>query len=372
METLKIKQEPGLKTKTAPASTAANATQSASPTAAIKTERLSSFRVPRDLTLGGITNGRTPKLAPNKKVYTPNLNAVRNKDTNVKTASTGSKQRVRPERNKDAKSQGRKGNLIQTAGIFSEGLAQRTLQRSKYDKFSTGSSKDPGEAMRRPVLRSEIKVDPEEERKRMRDLFGHDLDDDETMSEETKKYEQGMDMPVKLDNVDYKLKTSALKTEIKDELTPKPEAADLLEAIKADATQNNFFLLQLPDALPAKTDTAESTSSNRKAVDPQSADPTAAVNSNGDQQPEPARCTVRELEEGYIGKVLRYRSGKVKFLLGTTMFDLTMGMDSGFLQELVSISTNPEERSGNIINLASVKAKLNASPDWEYLFQKTG
>lgn len=48
------------------------------------TERLSSFRLPRDLTLGGIPSARAstrPNLiSNNKKVYMPNLNAVRNKN----------------------------------------------------------------------------------------------------------------------------------------------------------------------------------------------------------------------------------------------------------------------------------------------------
>lgn len=48
-----------------------------------KTERLMSFKMPRDLTLGGIGATRTTRGAP-KKVYTPNLNAVRNKNTLVK------------------------------------------------------------------------------------------------------------------------------------------------------------------------------------------------------------------------------------------------------------------------------------------------
>lgn len=52
----------------------------------IKTERLGSFRSPRDLTLGGLPAPRAaakPNLGAsnaNKKVYTPNLNAVRNKN----------------------------------------------------------------------------------------------------------------------------------------------------------------------------------------------------------------------------------------------------------------------------------------------------
>uniref|UniRef100_A0A1Q3F2I1 Putative dna-directed rna polymerase iii subunit d n=1 Tax=Culex tarsalis TaxID=7177 RepID=A0A1Q3F2I1_CULTA len=363
--TVKIKQEPGL----SPKKTATIAATGASPqaplsqpaTAVIKTERLTSFRVPRDLTLGGLTtNGRAIKPAANKKVYTPNLNAVRNKDTNVKTASTGPKQRTKPERNKDGKGAGRgKSALIQTSGIFSEGLAQRTLQRSRYEKMNN-SSREPGEAMRRPVLRSEIKVDPEEERKRICDLFG-EPDEEELAADGVKKYDANM--PVKLDNLDYKFKPSvaALKLELKDELA-KQEPGDLLDAIKANTgAQSNLFLLQLPDALPGKTDT--------EVRRPEPGQPsTEAAAQNGTQ--DPPRCTVRELEEGYIGKVLRYRSGKVKLLLGETMFDLTMGMDSGFLQELVSINTNAEERSGNIIDLATIKAKLNASPDWEYLFKK--
>lgn len=46
--------------------------------------RLPSFRLPRDLTLGGMqmkNNIARPNLLQNnKKVYTPNLNAVRNKN----------------------------------------------------------------------------------------------------------------------------------------------------------------------------------------------------------------------------------------------------------------------------------------------------
>ncbi|XP_058822897.1 DNA-directed RNA polymerase III subunit RPC4 [Topomyia yanbarensis] len=352
--TIKIKQEPGLKAR----GNATIAAATAQPAITVKSERLSSFRVPRDLTLGGLTNGRVTKPVTNKKVYTPNLNAVRNKDTNVKTASTGAKHRVKAERNKDTKGGAKnKGSLIQTAGIFSEGLAQRTLQRSKYEKYNN-SSKEPGEAIRRPVYRTEVKVDPEEERKRISDLFG-ELENEEMTPEETKKYESGANMPVKLENLDYKLRPDTVKAEVKDELMSKTEASQLLDSIKASGTQNNFFLLQLPDALPGRTD-----SEVRKT------DASSSQQQETDNVSESPRCTVRELEEGYVGKLLQYRSGKVKLILGKMVFDLTLGMDSGFLQELVSINTNPSERSGNIINLATIKAKLNASPDWEYLFNK--
>ncbi|KAL9704907.1 hypothetical protein quinque_008425 [Culex quinquefasciatus] len=139
-------------------------------------------------------------------------------------------------------------------------------------------------------------------------------------------------MPVKLENLDYKIKPSAagpLKVEVKDELL-KQEPGDLLEAIKANAgAQNNLFLLQLA----AKTDTKV------RRPDPAAAKPVEGITAVQDHP----RFTVQELEEGYIGKVLRYRFGKVKLLLGETMFDLTMGMDSGSFR---SIRTR-----GNIIDL---------------------
>lgn len=58
---LKIKDEPGLHQ--------------------IRSDRLSSFKLPRDLTLGGLIPTKNAKNLNNKKVYTPNLNAVRNKNT---------------------------------------------------------------------------------------------------------------------------------------------------------------------------------------------------------------------------------------------------------------------------------------------------
>lgn len=84
---VRIKQEPGLNNKPPP-SGANKIKQEPSPTGfspavAAKHERLTSFRAPRDLTLGGIPTQRATRGAANKKVYTPNLNAARNKNVYV-------------------------------------------------------------------------------------------------------------------------------------------------------------------------------------------------------------------------------------------------------------------------------------------------
>lgn len=38
------------------------------------------------------------------------------------------------------------------------------------------------------------------------------------------------------------------------------------------------------------------------------------------------------MEEGQVGRLIRYKSGKTKLILGETQFDLDIGMETGFLQ----------------------------------------
>uniref|UniRef100_A0A182SJA4 DNA-directed RNA polymerase III subunit RPC4 n=1 Tax=Anopheles maculatus TaxID=74869 RepID=A0A182SJA4_9DIPT len=328
--------------------------------ATVKTERLQTFRGPRDLTLA---NGRTTKPPANKKVYTPNLNAVRNKNTDVKTASTGPKSRVKTDRNKNDKdTRNKKAAMIQTSGIFSDGLAQRVLTRaSKSDKSS--SSKEPGDSIRKPMFcKTDTKINLEVEHKLIQNLYN---DNDEDMADLEQKLENGLKLPVKLENSDYKIKPPEVKMETLTE--PKLDPVNSVEHVLSGEQTNKMFLLQLPDALPGKCDAADKGAAT--APNGSSSDSKVEATANGEDAPQ--YCTVRDLAEGYIGKLIRYRSGKVKLMLGDIMFDVNLGMDTGFLQELVSINTNQAERNGNIINIGTINAKLSASPDWEYLFKSS-
>lgn len=76
---------------------------------------------------------------------------------------------------------------------------------------------------------------------------------------------------------------------------------------------------------------------------------------------------MRNLEEGQIGRLVRYRSGKTKLLLGDSKFDIDLGIDPNLLQEVVSTQINKSDRSGSVINLGQVNAKLIAVPDWEFI-----
>lgn len=109
---------------------------------------------------------------------------------------------------------------------------------------------------------------------------------------------------------------------------------------------------QLPDALPGHGSEAE---------------PADSAESQKSARPQENLCTMSNLEEGQIGRLVRYRSGKTKLLLGDSKFDIDLGIDPNLLQEIVSTQVNKSDRSGNVINLGQVNAKLIAVPDWEFL-----
>lgn len=53
------------------------------------------------------------------------------------------------------------------------------------------------------------------------------------------------------------------------------------------------------------------------------------------------------MEEGQVGRLIRYKSGKTKLILGETQFDLDIGMETGFLQ--VNILQNYNEILPNML-----------------------
>lgn len=51
-------------------------------------------------------------------------------------------------------------------------------------------------------------------------------------------------------------------------------------------------------------------------------------------------CTLHDIPEGQIGKLIRYKSGKMKLLLGNGHFyDITHGIDSTYLQVCETVWT---------------------------------
>lgn len=123
-----------------------------------------------------------------------------------------------------------------------------------------------------------------------------------------------------------------------------------------DATANEFMLFQMPDTLPGRA--------------PEAMDTVPGPSTSTSKSQEPNLCSLEHLEEGLIGKLVRYKSGKTKLMLGDTFYDVDLGLSSDFQQHAVTINTNITERSANMYSLGPINAKYNVSPDWIHLFHK--
>ncbi|XP_017863584.1 PREDICTED: DNA-directed RNA polymerase III subunit RPC4 [Drosophila arizonae] len=355
----------------------------------------------RDLTLGG--RGATAT----KKVFAPNLNAVRNKNINVKTSKDFTQPRGgrRGARGAGGATRGRgagNGNstLIQTTGVFSEGAGAVHVRKPSSGGGGGSSYARGGEE----VAVSRKRKDDKTPDQRVRELAGSDAsEDDESEDEESDLEKTELNFkPVMLKEGLWNSQKLNLKQEAA--VIPK-ENADATDSLAVaqhlqqlhvqsrpedppaqygryprsiaaflDAPQSQLFIMQLPNVLPCVADEGEDAAPAASTEQPTasaaaSEQPNSPLPTSG-REGTPKHSMLTQLEEGQIGKILRYRSGRVKLQLGDTHFDLDLGLDSGFLQEVMSINSNREQRSGNMINLGPIQAKLKATPDWEHLFKQ--
>ncbi|KAG8141290.1 putative DNA-directed RNA polymerase III subunit RPC4 isoform X2 protein [Naja naja] len=133
--------------------------------------------------------------------------------------------------------------------------------------------------------------------------------------------------------------------------------AELLPRLSLSKEEELLFL-QLPDTLPGQPPTQDT-----KPLK------TEVQNEDGQMmeiQEAENTCTLGDLSEGQVGKLLIRKSGKVQLVLGQVTLDVTTGTPCSFLQELVSVSIG-DSRSGEMIVLGHVKHKLVCAPDFESL-----
>ncbi|XP_075159584.1 RNA polymerase III subunit C53 isoform X1 [Haematobia irritans] len=359
------------------------------------TTKLSSLTPARDLTLGGRGG-----LTGAKKVFVPNLNAVRNKNANVKTSKDTTQMRGRgrgrgADRGGRGSSRGSRGGgastLIQTAGVFSEGAGAVNIRKTLSSSGYSRDVDDSPSAMRKPtILKMEKKLDLKAELARDKDILKVLDDDIEEEDEQKTDFDR---IPVQLQEGKWKYLKTEIKTENNDSqislnLPCEEESVAIASQIQAmhvaeqqnrqlprypqslqelfltNPAQSQIFLMQLPDTLPCVDEDTDSPETSKPSDDIKSQTP-------AEIQKKPIKEHIlKKMEEGQVGRLIRYRSGKIKLILGETQFDLDVGMETGFLQDLMSISCNREERSGNMINLGPIQAKITATPDWEHLLKQ--
>ena len=408
-------------------------------TGRLGSSRLPSFKGQRDLTLGGTAMpvkkepGTGTAAAENKKKFVPNLKVQRRKEEmklevreerkiNIPTASKGharDKQggkAISLSSSSDGAATNRrpKPELIQTmaGSVFSEGVSGEGIRRKVGGGYGGGSGGGrDSEPLRRPVLSKESKgsVDKEAEEKRLkallRDDFISDLsseglyvpvqlpmidtgklflaeekdkvgrdeeNDDEDVIKTTKKKPANriLDSDDDDDVIPPSPASPSSTLEAEKEKSVKPKTSGKSATEDVDLTfqdlvrqqRGDLIFIQLPDhlpgiAMPVKKEPG--TDDDDKANDEGS-----------------SLCHLKDLPEGYLGKIQVRRSGKTQLKIGDALLDIDLGTQVGFLQDLVSVDTGADvgashQEVGDMTVLGRVRHRMVITPDWDHLF-KTG
>ncbi|KAI3831918.1 hypothetical protein MKX03_022290 [Papaver bracteatum] len=135
--------------------------------------------------------------------------------------------------------------------------------------------------------------------------------------------------PVHLDEAEFG-EASSNMTYNEDDLNP---AEDLGLTKDDDDPYPRLIFLQLPASLPL-TKRSAAAESNETASNSKPSRPVGR----------PGRgCSLEELPPGFVGKLLVYKSGKVKMRVGDTLYDVSPGSHFSFVNEVVAVNTDKKQ-----------------------------
>ncbi|XP_006028967.1 DNA-directed RNA polymerase III subunit RPC4 isoform X2 [Alligator sinensis] len=360
--------------------------------------RLPSIRS-RDLTLGGVK----------KKTFTPNIISRKIKEEPKEDVSIKKEKKERDrDRQRDGHGRGRgRPEVIQSHSIFEQGPAEMMKKKAgTWDKTMDLSDFGPSHIIN---IKKEKRETDEETKQILRMLEKDDFLDDPGLKNDirnkpvqlplansgwlfkedsdeqedtkpwgssTKEEKMEVDVPavkVKEEPQDEEDSKGALPPALPANTKAPPgypqdvSLAELLQSLSL-SKEDELLFLQLPDTLPGQPP-SQDTKPIKTEVQTEDGQ-VMVVKQEKSQEAKQAEniCTLADLPEGQVGKLLIRRSGKVQLVLGQVTLDVTMGTPCSFLQELVSVGIG-DGRTGEMIVLGHVKHKLVCSPDFEALLE---
>ncbi|KAL7884136.1 hypothetical protein AOLI_G00069060 [Acnodon oligacanthus] len=362
--------------------------------AAISPGRLPTMRS-RDLTLGGVK----------KKTFTPNIISRKSKDE-LKADEGPRRERKDADRGRQRDGRGRgrgRPEVIQSHSIFEQGPAEMMAKRrGVYDDMRETPNSGPSPIIN---IKKEKRETEEETKEILRKLERDNFLDDPHLRSEARscpvqlplavsgwifKEEFEEDTKIGLKMESNSEETEPMKTESSGAVTVKQEPPDVPEVKKAEPTlrpppihepdslpdlleawsqckEEELLFMQLPDSLPGQPPTTD-VRPTKTAV--QSEDGQSMLQKTEGQEEEAEEensCSLKDLQEGLVGRMLVRKSGRVQLILGSITLDVALGTPCSFLQELVSVGT--EGRRGDLSVLGHIKHRLVCSPDFQALLE---
>ncbi|KAL8623357.1 hypothetical protein ACOMHN_058606 [Nucella lapillus] len=144
----------------------------------------------------------------------------------------------------------------------------------------------------------------------------------------------------------------------KDKLNMQP-AELLMEAHKSG--EEILAFVHLPDTLPGLP------LEPQKPVTPAGTSSKDAPKQEEEEEDRSSKSALRNFSEGYMGKMRIRRSGKVELVLGDHVMDVSSGVPTTALHELVTIHTETEEPSMTV--LGNIMHKMVITPNFTSILQ---
>ncbi|KAK1787048.1 hypothetical protein P4O66_017427 [Electrophorus voltai] len=364
--------------------------------AALSPGRLPAMRS-RDLTLGGVK----------KKTFTPNIIGRKSKEE-LKADEGPRRERKDADRGRQRDGRGRgrgRPEIIQSHSIFEQGPADMMAKRrGVYDDTRDTPNSGPSPIIN---IKKEKRETEEETKEILRKLERDNFLDDPHLRSEARSYPVQLPLAVSgwvfKEDLGESAQTGCLKTEkssgedepmntesaeatvtVKQEPPdtpelkrvepmfrppplPAPHSLPELLQVWGQCKEEELLFMQLPDSLPGQPPTSDVRPTKTTV---QSGDGQTMLQKTEDKQEEAKEencCSLRDLQEGVVGRMLLRRSGRVQLILGSVTLDVALGTPCAFLQELVSVGM--EARRGDMTVLGHIKHKLVCSPDFEALLE---
>lgn len=332
------------------------------------TQRLTSYRLPRDLTLGGNAKPEKPK-----KVYIPNLNVQKNKKkdeaTPVKVEATkpNDRERGRGRGRGDGKHGRNKGNIIQSASIWSEGIfTAPTVSRRSYNSGS-GTSRSTEKYPETSKLDMNKFIANTEEEEKLKKLLSDDLDDDANPDDKLDPI--SLPRVVKEEFSDEEIDTKPVISENGEVINIKEET--LSEQSKKEVTilqiienkTNPYVLMQFPDCW-------QNVESSQEGSKPKGPNDSNTCNENDNKAKSEYRG-LNSLKSGLLGKLEILKSGKARLCIGEKYFSIDINAQKDFQQELLVAKVDNISLTGDLVNLGPVNNHLLCSPDLQTMLKNS-
>ncbi|CAL9708446.1 unnamed protein product [Knipowitschia caucasica] len=332
----------------------------------------------RDLTLGGVK----------KKTFAPNIIGRKAKEETKGTE--GAQRRERREdrgrgRGDRGRGRGRGADLIQSHSIFEQAPAETLLKKKGvYESEREAPSMGPSIIN----IKKEYRESEEETKEILRKLERDNFIDDPILRSERRSCP--VQLPLAVSGWGFKEEFKVKTEKVEEELEPMDTVPEEKEVVKMPeetfrppplpepevlpdlmhkwslSKGEELFFMQLPDSLPGQPPTKES-KPVKTEVQSETGQSMLIKTETQEDESEENCCSLKDLREGLIGKMLVRKSGRVQLILGQVTLDVALGTTCSFLQELVSVGT--EGKGGDLTVLGHLKHKMVCSPDFEALLQ---